>query len=132
MSGVKRYYAEVLRPYRGEMSLGTAVILASDYDRLELECADLRASLDGYKNCMRLMVEESTCADWSGENDESIFATAQTWCGKYQHANQERDALRAQVEVMRALLGECRDLTDPRQWPLRLHDKINSAMQDKP
>ncbi|CAM5335809.1 hypothetical protein SSTU70S_04942 [Stutzerimonas stutzeri] len=55
---------------------------------------------------LRTLVEEATCADWSGEDDQSVRAAALTWCGKYHAQKAERDQLRAETEALRvALLG---------------------------
>ena len=66
--------------------------------------------LEQYKAILRTLVEEATCADWSGENDESVFHAAQQWCGKYHEAKRQLEAAQARVAELEAEKNtvECR------------------------
>lgn len=72
----------------------------------------LIAENEQYQEIMRVFVEEATCADWSGEDNESVFHTAQMWCGKYHQAKQDADQLRAEVETLRKDAERWRFLCD--------------------
>lgn len=100
MSGVKRYTA-----YDALMQVESngKFVLASDYDRDTQRLSD-----ESHRNRVDLVD--------AVERSDRIKA--------------ERDELRAQVEVMMALLCECRDFTDTLQWPQRLRGKIDAAIQD--
>lgn len=45
----------------------------------------LKAEVEQYQTILRTLVEEATCADWSCEYTDSVFHTAQSWCGKFHH-----------------------------------------------
>lgn len=62
--------------------------------------------LEQYKAILRTLVEEATCADWSGENDESVFHAAQQWCGKYHEAKRQLEAAQARGAELEQALAE--------------------------
>ncbi len=76
----------------------------------------LAAELGEYKAILRLMVEESTCADWSGESDDSVRAASQTWCGRFHHFKSEAEKLEPLRAELAAIKGQ---QADPVAWTLR-------------
>lgn len=67
----------------GDTLAGYAFTLRIDFDKLSAALSAVTAERGELWQILRTLVEEATCADWSGEDDQSVRAAALTWCGKY-------------------------------------------------